>query len=148
MLPSPFLSNSHLVKHFVVELWSEQLVFICSTKAGLFSRGVFERLHSFPSLRGVLKEVVEKVRTPQFPPVCVKRGEVSQVNIHFILFIYVVYTFFTSLHHHFLIPLPLFSLPSLIERFLTAISPLPPAAPLVLTDMTVQGDKGRVIMVQ
>lgn len=73
MLPSPFLSNSHIVKRFVVELWSEQLVFICSTKAGLFSRGVSERLHSFPSLRGVLKEVVEKVRIPQFPPCMCKK---------------------------------------------------------------------------
>lgn len=63
---SPFLSNSCLVKQFVGELWSEQLVLICSTKTGLFARGVFVRLHSFPSLHayGVLKEAFEKVSAP------------------------------------------------------------------------------------
>lgn len=55
----PLLSNFCLVKQLVGELWSEQLVLICSTKTGLFARGVFVRLHSFLSLHayGVLKEV-------------------------------------------------------------------------------------------
>ena len=58
----PPLSDSCLVKQLAGEMWSEQLVLICSTKTGLFVRDLFVRLHSFLSLHayGVLKEAFFK----------------------------------------------------------------------------------------
>lgn len=49
-----------LLNFFCKELWSEQLVLICSTKSGLCLGVILVRLHSFPSLHGVLKKLFER----------------------------------------------------------------------------------------